>query len=153
MRARESPPPDTATAAGQGGPSSANTAAKWLSKSADLPAGARCAATASLPGLRLFTASAFARFGRAGDDRLGGVRVFRREGGKSGTTFLFLTHRDQRLCQLQHTIRRPGALRIFLDLLREGAGRRDVILLHIGDIADPIHCLWRQLIARKGVRE
>src|SRR4051794_24819073 len=101
----------------------------------------------------LVAVGVLALFGGAAGDFLAGSRVLRREGGKGGTAFLFLAHRDQRLAELQHAIRSPRAVRIFLDLFRKGAGRRGIILLHIRNVAEPIHRLRGQFILWVGIGE
>src|SRR5689334_9255469 len=129
MSATESPPPETATAPGQGAPV------------------ATIASMASMKRVsRGSAADGFARLAALREDSGCRVWVFCRERGKSGATFLFLARRDQRLAKLQHAIGRPAGGGIFLDHLCEGARCAWIIPLHIGDVADPIDCLRRQVV-------
>src|SRR6185437_2263514 len=135
ISATESPPPETATAPGHRLPSPAMDVAK------------RAASAASAAGGR------FAIALRRGEDRVGGLRVFGFDRAKGGATFLLLSHRDQRLAELEHRVRGAAALRIFLDLLGEGARGTCIILLHIGYVAHPIDGLRRQHVVGMVVGE
>src|SRR5579872_5877827 len=136
IKARESPPPDSATAPGHGAPSPCMASAKARLR----PPGFFCWALDSL------TAGCFARAGCRGERGGGRFGVFGLERGKSGASSAGLPLGDQRLAQLQHTVRTAVAVRIFLDLLGKGAGGTGVVVLNIGNIADPVDRLGRQII-------
>src|SRR5450432_3656485 len=84
ISARESPPPDTATAMCP--PSCIQAVAKESS--------------------RLFCAGGLAQAGGRGERRVRGVRVFRLEETKRGAAFRFLAQRQERLGELEHSVGR-----------------------------------------------
>src|SRR6185312_9709525 len=111
ISANESAPPDTATAPGHG-------------------AGAIARANS--------VAGSFALARRLARDLLGSVRVFAGERAKGHAAFFDLTHRDQRLAELEHASGTARACRVLLHLLGEGVRGIGVVLLHEGDVAQPI---------------
>src|ERR1051325_11036407 len=150
IKATESPPRKPATAPGQGAASAAMAATNRAGKPSSA-CGLGSAAGFFAAGLA--AGGGFVLLRGARDDGFGGVRVFRREGGKGGTAFLLLVERDQRLTELEHAFRRPRARGIFLELLDKSPRRGGVVLLHIGNIADPVYRLRRQFILGIGVGE
>ena len=92
ISAMESPPPETATAPGQGAPAAMSPSI----------AAAKCASRDS-------AADGFAGVRALAEDGGRSVRIFRRERGKSGATFLLLAGGDQRLAELEHAIGRARA--------------------------------------------
>src|ERR1700761_125949 len=85
ISARESPPPDTATAQCEA-------------------AGASWAAIASANFSASLFAGGFAEVGRLAEDLRAGVRIFRLDEAKRGAAFGFLTHRHERLGELEHSL-------------------------------------------------
>src|SRR6185437_3429944 len=94
-----------------------------------------------------------ARLGALREEAFRGFGIFCRERGKGSATFLLPARREQRLAELEHAIGGAGRGGIFLDHLGEGARRTVIVLLHIGDVADPVDGLRRQFILRIGVGE
>src|SRR5690242_8925450 len=80
------------------------------------------------------------------EDGFGGLRIFARERFKGRAAFLFLIHRDEGLSQLEHTLRRARTGTVFLYPFGEGTCRIRIVLLDIGNIADPIEGLRREVV-------
>src|SRR5258706_738286 len=92
IRARESLPPDTATA--QGGPASSAIACE------------NAASMARPSGESLLAAGRLAEVRGAGEGLRRGVGVFRLDEAKRGAAFRFLAHRHEGLSQFEHSVRR-----------------------------------------------
>src|SRR5581483_9204865 len=121
ISARESPPPDTATAPGH---------IFWES--------GPCAASRSIAAAKsassLLAAGGFARAGRFREGRGGRFGITGLERAKCGAASAGLAFGQKRLAKPQHTVGTAGTGGIFFDLFGEGADGGGIVALDIGDL-------------------
>src|SRR5262245_48101522 len=127
-RASESPPPESATAPGQGAPASRSSSSIVVKRD-------------ERPALALALAGRFARARRLLDEALRGARIFLLERDKGGAAFLLLARGKQGLAELYQAFRRAGACRILLDDFGKCTRRASIVFLNIVDATDPVDCL------------